>query len=175
MVARGDRNAEIARKIGVNPLTVARIKKRHPDVLKNIQGLMIERQVSQASKLLEKSHKLLEDDLDTIEAHRKTKKQITGRFRKGEINAEEYRSQLEGLVDASIAELTSLSREMFTESRVEQGQPTSISQNPKEAQAELKKLVELIEAGDTVELQKIIFNPTEEPKVAEDLKTDNKK
>jgi len=130
MIARGDTQKSVAGELGISQTTVHAITKRNSEVLKVMQSKMVERSLSLASKNHELAMKRLEKRLEDDEAVIETK------------------------------DLVSVSREMFSQSQLEKGKPTSITSGTEvESQDRLKSLVNAIESGDEVVLSQIVFNP----------------
>lgn len=160
MLARGDTYRAIGDELGITPMSVKNIKDRNPDTLQIMKTKLIDNKITSAAKILSKSHKLIEGRLDQIEDDDGRRRELDLMLENDEIDQKEWRTRRSVLRDASINELTSVSREMFSQSQIEQGKPTNISGN-QEASQYMLDITEAIKSGDTVKLQQIIFNPKE--------------
>ncbi len=131
MFARGDTYKKISEALTIPMSTLQAIKDRNSVALSTIQNKLVEHEVSQAKKLLAKSQKLIEKQLDQAE---------------------------DGEKDISITELNAVQKEAFHQSQVESGLPTSISSQG-DAKEQLMQLAEAIKQGDEVELYKMVVKP----------------
>lgn len=159
MLVRGDTHRSIAEAMGLNVNTITTIKKRNPDTLKIMREKLSEAHANSAAKILTKSRKLLESKLDQLQSDDDKRLELVRQYEDGEIDHEEFDIKLRTLKQATLSELTGVSREMFNQNQVENQQPTSIVGNSHEQKKQLVDLVRAIESGNEVELQKIIFNP----------------
>lgn len=158
MLVRGDTHKSIGQELGISAQTVVKIRDRNPDTLAIMKNKLVEKQISNAAKILDKSHRLLDDQLSQVEDAEQVRREARREYIDGLIDKKEFDARLRMLPKASISDLTSVSREMFNQSQIEQGKPTSISGNPDEAKKQFLDLAEAIKAGDEVKLQQIIFN-----------------
>jgi hypothetical protein len=65
--------------------------------------------------------------------------------------------KLDGDQPIALKDLTTLSKEMFNQSQIESGKPTSITNSPELAKAQLKTLLEAINSGKDEDIAKAIF------------------
>lgn len=138
MIATGTRYADISQETGLSISGIKKVKKRNPIALTKMEEIITEKQAISASRLLEKSNREIEKKLDKASADEE---------------------------DINLRDLVGVSKEMFSQSQIEHGKPTSITtnstQDPIEAKKELKSLLKALKANDAVELQRIIFKPRE--------------
>lgn len=161
LIARGDTYEATAKQTGIAPSTVADIKRRNPQALETMQKKLIDHKLSQSKKILDKTHNIINKKLERIEVSEDKREFLFKQFQDGIINADEYQTSLIGLLDASLTELNAIQREAFHESQIEQGKPTSISDNPKQATEDFLALAEAIKSSDEVVLERLIFNQGE--------------
>lgn len=164
LIARGDTAPEIVEElakegVSMNPGTIGQIKKRNKVIIQDVKTRVIEKQASSALNILEKSRGLIEKRLDKQVDAEQARASLWAQYDAHEITYEEYYSAIRTLPELTITELVSVSKESFHQSQIESGKPTNISANPQDAQAQLATLVRAIEAGNEVELQRIVFNP----------------
>jgi predicted DNA-binding protein YlxM (UPF0122 family) len=167
MVARGDTLQEISDTTNVAVSTVQDIKARNKSSLALIQERMIDHQISSSKKILNKAHNLIERKLTKAEKADQEREELYRALEEGIIKPEEFRARLGALYEPTLTELNAVSRESFNQSQIEAGKPTSISNSPTEAKQQLVDLVQAIQAGDEVELYKMVLNPQHTPEVIE--------
>lgn len=163
-IARGDEYSKIIqtlheRGIDLTKGTISNIKKRNADALSYMQGALVEHQLSHATSILRKSRELLERKLDKqldISEEYATLKQS---YMNGDISSEDYFRYLERLDrrELTATELNSITKESFNQSQVEQGKPSSITESPTQARANLQTLLTAIAQGDDQAVIKAIF------------------
>lgn len=159
LLARGDTHAAISEAMDIPVTSISGIKQRNSQALAVIQERMVTHQASKSKKLLDKAHDLIESKLDRSAKAEEIRHQAFQDFHDGLIEKEELRARIDTIEEATLKDLTSVAREMFNQSQIESGKPTSISNSPVEAKAELLKLVEAIKEGDEVQLFKMVLNP----------------
>lgn len=164
MIARGDtyeaiKGALASEGIQIATSTISAIKRRNPDALKHIQDAIMVNETHQSTKLLVKSRQLLERKLNRALNQDEEIEELTEKYHNGEITEIEFNHLLQKAIksELSVAELTSLTKEMFNQSQVEQGKPTSITENPAQAKENLKKLLEAINSKDDKAIVEAIF------------------
>lgn len=161
MLARGDTVREIAKTTEISSVAVSAIKKRNPEVFKYIQKRYIDKHLVSTTKILNKSNSLIERKLDTVEDDETTKNELLERYRNNEIDYKEYKRLSMGLIEASLSELTTVSREMANqlEKMKSDEEPKNQTSNSRE---QTEELLNLMKEGNHVELQRILFTPKEE-------------
>jgi hypothetical protein len=164
MVARGDTYSAIRAQlqedgITMSPATITAIKKRNPKALAKMESMLADHATSSAQKILKKAHKLIDKRLEQADNSEKDAEELHKKYEAGEITFKEYLDATARLFKISVSELTSLSKEMFHQSQVEQGKPTSITESAMDAKQEVVDIAKALENVDEVELQRIIFRP----------------
>lgn len=130
LIAVGRRYADISEETGVAVPTIKKIKRRNPQALAKMQTVIIERQAKVAARIHQKSLNEIDKKLDRAEA---------------------------GSEDITIKDLVSVSKEMFSQSQIEQGKPTAITMNPHGDLGYLKTLTAALEADDAVAMAELLW------------------
>lgn len=158
MFARGDTFEQIHAATGLAISTLMGIKKRNANNLALIKDKLIEFEISKSKKILGKAQDLISKKLDKVEESEDVKEQAIADYREGTIDQEEYQRRVTGLLDVTLSELNSVSKEAFNQSQIESGKPTSISSSPNEAKEDLLRLVAALKEGDEETLLKHVFD-----------------
>ena len=174
LMVRGDTYEEIIdhlqqQGISISLATLSAVKKRNTEAFKYMQSTIAEVETNKATDLLHKSHKALEKKLDAHLNVAEELAKIEQAYNDGEyddpMNPEhaerEYRWQKDAVLrqsNMSVSELTTLSKEMFNESQVLAGKPTSITDNA-HPEENVKRLLTAMKNGDEVGMLEAIFNP----------------
>ncbi len=156
MVARGDRYEDIAPKFNITPGTITDIKQRNPDTLAILKENLMTHRVSQATKILDKANKAIEQKLDESESFDDKVQAINQEWAEGVITDEERNAKLRVLSKLTISDLTSISREMHNQSKTE-GEDKPPPLTPQESQQYLVDLAKGLESGDAVVLERLVF------------------
>lgn len=163
MIARGDKHQQIVDQLASEDITIAlstisAIKKRNTEAIAFMKNQMIEAEASTATRLIHKSRMLLEKRLDQGIKDEDELNKLATQYREGEINWEQYRIKAAGRLKLSISELTSLSKEAFHQSQLEQGKPTGIVDDPAAAKMRLKEVLMAINNRDDEKAVALIFD-----------------
>lgn len=164
MIARGDTYDSIKRVLSTEGIdigisAISEVKRRNMDALRYMQDALIQHEAHQSTKILSKSRRLIERKLDRALSQDEEFADIKERYASGEIDEFQLKRLMELAMrqELSVGELTSLTKEAFNQSQVEQGKPTSITENPAQAKENLKTLLEAINSGDEALMAKAIF------------------
>lgn len=165
LMARGDSHSQIqeamqreGKTIAISTLTD--IKKRNSEALSYIQGKMIEHETSKTARILDKTRAMIDKKLDAAENLDETIAALRDKLESGEIDEHEHNLLFNKALkdaDISVKDLTTVSKEMFTQSQIEAGKPTSITENPDQAKKNLTKLLAAINSGKEEDIVKAIF------------------
>lgn len=154
-MARGDTYETIIdtlakRDLPITKGTLSNIKKRNAETLQFMQSTMAEQEISAATSILRKSRKLLENKLDYALSYEDEMEAIKQLLIDGDIDREIYWEMTRERWDKqlSVSELNSVTKEAFNQSQVEQGKPSSITENPTQMRANLQVLLNAISNGD---------------------------
>lgn len=163
LIARGDKDKAIVdhfreKGITVHLTQIKRLRKAEKGLVIDLQNKMVERNLSNATQILDKSRNLIEKKLDYYTEAEDKRLSSWQRFQAGEINGKEYLEDTRGLPEVTLAELTSVSRESFSQSQAESGKPVA-HRDPVQAQAQLQTLLQAINNGDEVTLTQLVLKP----------------
>ena len=160
LLARGDTHKSIAEEVGISASSVSVIKDRNADTLQDIRGVLVVQKTKQAKKILDRSHNLIDKRLSAEETNYDERIELKEKLDNGEITYSQYLSGLRAVPTLTLAELTGLSKEMFNQSQIEEGKPTSIpggaGANSADAETKLAELIEALHSNDSVKMLEII-------------------
>lgn len=161
LIARGGMSFEkIAEKFNTTQPTITNIKKRNPDTLAILKENLVNHRTTMATAILDKANKAIEKKLDDSEAYDSKVVELRQEWIEGAITEEEYNARLRGLQKLTVTELTSISREMHSQTKSD-GPDKTPPMNPGEAQAYLVELAKGLESGDEVVLERLVFTKKE--------------
>lgn len=154
-MARGDDYNTIlatlaGRGIELSKPNLTQIKQRNSEALAYMQNAMVESQLSHASAILRKSRQLLERKLDQTLKIDEQLIELKKLFDNSDMDVKEYLYERDKILrtELTAGELTAITKESFNQSQVEQGKPSSITENPAQAKANLEKVLRAIAEGD---------------------------
>lgn len=159
MIARGDTYSQIQNSFdeqyGFRPAdaSIVAVKKKNPGALARIQDQIAVNTADSTSEILNRSRRMINQRLVRAERDENKLDELHQMYRNGEIEWSEYQRLKEGYKTVSIDSLTKISKEMHAQ--IVDTNPDSRS--PSDPRA-LDKLMQAIQSGDAVELQRIIFN-----------------
>lgn len=165
-LVRGDSHNKISEELGIAVDTVAAIKKRQSSALAVINTKVAEKKQLRTLRILDKAHELLEKKLTDADAYEELVAAIELEYANSDMTKEDQavrKAALKAISKPTVSELVTISKEMFHESQVEQGKPTSIAAagSREEQTAELQKMVQALDIGDEIELQRLTFKKVE--------------
>lgn len=164
MIARGDRYEDIHQETGVAIATVGRVKQRNLTALKKIEQKLAEHKARKTARLLDKTNDLIESKLDKAKTNVDAGEELWQRYQNSEITLREYIDAVKTFEKLTLTELTSVSKEMFSQNKAEEAKSGSggAETSKAETQLALNAILEAMEQGDAVTLQQIIFAPKEQ-------------
>lgn len=157
MFARGDTYAQVHERTGIAIPTLQKIKDRNREALDIIKGRMLSHAASKAAKIKDKALDLIEYKVDKASEADKSKEEIIRQAQEGEITWDEANTALRTLYDASLSDLTAVSREMHQQIKSESQSALDGSVAPQVTKDHLKEVVAALDSGDEIELQRIVF------------------
>jgi hypothetical protein len=165
MIARGDNYQKILdwlereKGVSITKTTLTRIKERNAEGLDFMRKELVKHETTMAGTILEKSRRLIDQRLDRALNLDEEIAELRSKLDNEEIDEREYYSMLDTLLRSqlTVAELNSLTKESFNQSQVEAGRPTSITENPQQARANLESLLSAIQSNDQSKMLKAIF------------------
>jgi len=164
-MARGDTYAEIKDDLSKEGVDISLsgltdIKQRNSAALEQIKSSLVAHETSKSARILDKAKKQIEQKLDSAETFEVKMAVLRDKLESGEIIQGEYDSMVRVLEFDSkitIKDLVTVSKEMFNQSQLEAGKPTSITENPEENKRNLMILLKAINEGDEIGMLKAIF------------------
>lgn len=165
LIARGDSYTTIQKElekdgISISTSGLSEIKKRNQEALSYIQHKLNEHQVSKTTKILDKARNMIEQQLDEANGNIPVLEELAELRANGDIDDAEFARLSMSAVTSrriSIKDLTTVSKEMFNQSQIESGKPTSITESPEQAKKNLQTLLEAINNKDEASMLKAIF------------------
>ncbi len=159
-LARGDTQVSIHKDTGIAVATISRVRERQADSLAVIDTRLRKQKLKITSRLLEKTHQILEARLNRSIMPIEGQLAIIDKwFEETEKTPEDYKVYKTkiGLIEkqqVSTHDLIAISKEMFVESRVEDGRPTNVTYNAdaKTTKDQLDNLLAAIQNGDEIGL-----------------------
>ena len=175
LMVRGDTQDEIInyleteKGISISNAALTAVKKRNSEAFTFMRSTLAEVETNKATDLLYKSHQALENKLNSHLNAAEELAKVDAQYEAGEFDdplhpesaEREYRWRKELVLrntNMSVSELTTLSKEMFNESQVLAGKPTSITDNA-HPEENVKRLLTAMKDGDEVGMLNAIFNP----------------
>lgn len=160
LLARGDKQQDIVDEIAnsgveISLAAVSAVKKRNQVLLDHMKGAIADREAANATRILEKTHVMLNRKMDRSLKDSALFEKYLIKFRNGQIDEEEFKQKTQHIANLSVAELTQLSKEMHAQkSKAEEPGESS----PKDSKKQMEELVDAIKKGDKVTLSQIVFN-----------------
>jgi len=173
MLARGDTfstvvgNVEDKWGISISPSAISQMKARHSDVLDEMSKRMRDAAIDESEKIVRKTQRMISSRLNESDGNSEKLRELEQKWRDREItDQDEYDRQKHGLREVSINQLNQVSKTMF--SQLEKNQLSAKELPPgKNSQksfstdpSQLKSIINAIDDGDTVELQRLVFKPS---------------
>jgi hypothetical protein len=174
-IARGDTLSQVAghlleeHDVTISESALSQLKKNHKSTIDKMIDTMAEGQATEADAILRRTRRLLNGKLDRAERDARTIEELDQQWRDGELkDVAVYRRRKAGLIKVSVAELTQISKTMFDQTIKEPGAPAGGAGALPPGQsvktpAQLEGLLQAIAAGNTVEIQRLIFTPGATP------------
>lgn len=177
LLARGDTLSQVAGHlleefdVTITESALSQLRKGHADSIKKIQDTMAEAEAEDAEKILSRTRKMIGSRLARAERDENAIAELDRKYREGEIEYDEYKKQKTGLMRISITELNNLAksthaqivRDRLSASPNDPALPAGASAGAGSTPAHLEALLRAIQSGNTVELQRLVFNPPAQP------------
>lgn len=163
LMARGDTQNQINdflkknHNVTLSPSNLSLMKSRHKETIEAMVRAIQENELAGVEKLMKKSHRLLGRKLDRAEREMTELEELDEAYRNNKISPKEYKRIKTTLLDVSILEIASVSKNLHVQTGLSQPEishPASAG-----APIQTEALLNAIKNGDTVELQRIILNP----------------
>lgn len=165
MLARGDTHQQIVdwldteKGVKIALATIGVIKNRNTEGINFMKGELLKHETTMATSLLDKSRRLIDKRLDKALSLEETLKDLRAQFDRGEIDDKTYyyHVDIELRNRLSVQELNAISKESFNQSQLEANKPTSITDSPAQAKANLETLLHAIANNDDKAILEAIF------------------
>jgi hypothetical protein len=165
LIARGDSYSQIKASlekegVSISTTAIGDIKARNEQALSYIQNKLIDHETTKTARILNKTRDMIEKKLDAASGDVPVLQELIELRDNGEIDDNEFARLSMRAVEShsiSIKDLTTVSKEMFNQSQIEAGKPTSISETPEQAKKNLQTLLEAINNKDEAAMVKAIF------------------
>lgn len=168
MVARGEKTATILRilkdehNISYGVSSLVSLKRTNADTIKEMKLMILEAEASEAEQVRVKALRQLSRKLDQASEDEIELQEIDRQYRDGEIELAEYKRLKTGLLKMSVRDLTSISKDMYSQSSGKRGTsslpsdtPNANSTDPKWVEA----LMSAVQRGDTIAMQQLVITP----------------
>jgi DNA-binding CsgD family transcriptional regulator len=159
-LARGDKQYNIAQDLGISERLVGTVKRRQSDALEVINRKLLQRKMRATTRILEKVHQQLEKRIDESAEYWELIDQYQAEYDESEqteTDKELLSVKLKSLKRLTTSELITVAKEMFHESQVEQGKPTSLSYtaDANTTKIQLDQIMQAINNGDEIKLLEV--------------------
>lgn len=170
MLARGERYATIQsilkkdHDIDYSINSIRLLKKNHAETIAEMEAMIIEREASEAEQIRVRALASVSRKLDRASKDESELAELDRAYRDGELEIAEYKRRKKGLLDLSVTELLSVSKEMYAQTgkgknaSIAPGSPAGGGEGIANPQT-LEVLMDAIKRGDTVTLQQMVINP----------------
>ncbi len=171
-IARGDTMSQVAAhlledyNVKISESRLYQIKKNNLETIQKIQDRLADSAIADADAILKQSRVALAKKMQKADRDGSELEQLDQKYRDGEIKKEEYQRRKAGLLQLSVGELVNISRSMHAQVVKAPGVP-ELPPGDGPAQplpagsstpAQLEALLQAIQRGDHVEMQRIVFN-----------------
>lgn len=173
-IARGDTMSQVAAhlledfQVSITESALYKIKKDNLETIQKIQDRLADSAVADADAILKQSRVALAKKMQRADRDGNELEQLDQQYRDGEIDKSQYQRRKAGLIQLSVSELVNISRTMHAQVIKVPGVPELPPGPGGAAQplpagsstpAQLEALLKAIQAGNTVEIQRLIFTP----------------
>lgn len=172
-IARGDTMSQVAAhlledfQVSITESALYKIKKDNLETIQKIQDRLADSAVADADAILKQSRVALAKKMQRADRDGNELEQLDQQYRDNEIDKATYQRRKAGLIQLSVSELVNISRTMHAQVIKVPGAP-ELPPGAGPAQplpagsstpAQLEALLKAIQAGNTVEIQRLIFTP----------------
>lgn len=163
--ARGDTYEQIKNTLAKDGVDISvsglqKVIERNKPALEHIKGELVQHQTTKTSRILEKTRAQIEKKLDAAEGNIPALQELIELRDSGEIDDNEFAKLSMRAVESHgipLKDLVSVSKEMFNQSQIEAGKPTSITETPEQAKKNLQTLLQAIHDRDDKGMIDAIF------------------
>ena len=171
MLARGDNQKDIISEIdarfgvAISGVLISQIKKRHADVLDTMTKEIMKAETEDAQMLLSEARRQISGKLKKSRSDESKLEALDRKYRNGDLTKAEYTQQRSGYLTLSVRDLGDLSDKLYKQA-TNHGQD---DEDPNKQMGDMRMVQEITKAikdGNTIELQRIIFNAEPDPSEA---------
>lgn len=163
--ARGDTYEDIKKTLAKDGIEMSisglqKVIERNKPALEHIKSELVQHQTTKTSRILEKTREQIEKKLDAAAGDIPALQELIELRDAGEIDNDEFSRLSMRAVEAHgipLRDLIAASKEMFNQSQIEAGKPTSITESPEQAKRNLQTLLEAIHNRDDKAMVDAIF------------------
>lgn len=173
-IARGDTVSQVVAhlledfNVTITEDAIYKIRRDNAETISKIQDRLADSAAADIDQLIRKSRVQLARKLNKADADASELDVLDQQYRNGEIEKDEYQRKKTGLLDLSISELANLGSKLVMQQKSAGPDPdapalgtgaASILPAGSSTPAQLEAMLRAIQAGNTVELQRIVFTP----------------
>lgn len=163
--ARGDTYEQIKNTLAKDGVDISvsglqKVVERNKAAMEHIKGELVQHQTTKTTRILEKTREQIEKKLDAAAGDVPVLHELIQLRDDGEIDDNEFARLSMRAVEAHgipLRDLIAASKEMFNQSQIEAGKPTSITESPEQAKRNLQTLLEAIHNRDDKGMVDAIF------------------
>ena len=163
--ARGDTYQQIRDALAKDGVDISvsglqKVIERNKPAMEHIKGELLQHQTTNTARILNKTREQIEQKLDAADGNVPVLQELIDLRDSGDIDDNEFSRLSMQAVQShgiNIRDLTAVSKEMFNQSQIEAGKPTSITENPEQARRNLDKLLLAIRDNDPQAMVDSIF------------------
>ena len=163
--ARGDTYEDIKKALAKDGIEMSisglqKVIERNKAAMDYIKGELVQHQTTKTSRILDKAREQIEKKLDAAAGDVPVLQELIELRDNGDIDDNEFARLSMQAVSShgiSLRDLVTTSKEMFNQSQIEAGRPTSITESPEQAKKNLQTLLEAINNRDDKAMVDAIF------------------
>ena len=163
--ARGDTYEQIKNTLAKDGVDISisglqKVIERNKPALEHIKSELVQHQTTKTTRILEKTREQIEKKLDAAAGDVPVLQELIELRDSGEIDDAEFARLSMRAVESHhipLRDLIAASKEMFNQSQIEAGKPTSITESPEQAKRNLQTLLEAIHNRDDKAMVDAIF------------------
>ena len=170
-IARGDTMSQVAAhmledyEVSITESALYNIKRDNRDTIQKIQERLADSAAADAEKILHSSRVAIAKKIQKADRDGGELELLDQQYRDGEIDKDEYQRRKAGMLQLSIGELVNINRSMYAQTAQRPSDPELPPGGQQQlpagsaTPAQLEALLKAIQAGNTVEIQRLIFTP----------------
>lgn len=163
--ARGDTYEQIKTALAKDGVEVSisglqKVVERNKEAMSYIKSELVQHQTTNTARILNKTREQIEQKLDAAAGNVPVLQELIELRDSGEIDDNEFAKLSMRAVESHhipLRDLVATSKEMFNQSQIEAGKPTSITESPEQAKRNLATLLDAIQRNDDKAIVDAIF------------------